>query len=111
VRRAAPREPPQAAQRDLDVAGAEFHLVVQIGEFAPVPDLHGAAIAAAGLTHANALRIEPIGAERRGTRRAYPFIAALMPLLLLFEPFAQRLHELVPAAQGLDLGLLGIGEL
>jgi hypothetical protein len=49
-------------------------------------------------------------AERRGTGRADPLVAALMALLLLFQPLLQRLHELVPA-HGLDLFLLFVGEI
>ncbi len=37
-------------------------------------------------------------------------VAALMALLLFLEPLAQRLHELVPAAHGLDLLLFFFGQ-
>src|SRR5260221_5798173 len=85
VGHARPRKSAQAAQRDLDVARAQFDLVVEIREFALVPDLDGAAIAAAVLADAHALRIEAVGAVGRGSRSAYPLVAALMPFFLLFE--------------------------
>ncbi len=49
-------------------------------------------------------------AERRGAGGADPLVAALVTALLLFQPLAQRLHELVPA-HGLNLLLLFLGEI
>ena len=45
VRCALAREAPQAPQRELDVARAELDRVVEVREFAPVPDLDRAAVA------------------------------------------------------------------
>src|SRR5690606_5401963 len=39
------RETAEPPQRDLDVAGTEFDLVVEVLVFALVPDLHGLAVA------------------------------------------------------------------
>ena len=63
------------------------------------------------LPDAHAFGIVAIGAERRGAGGADPFVAAFMALLLFFEAFFQRLHELFPAAQRLDLLLLFLGEI
>src|SRR5208282_1976007 len=63
------------------------------------------------LTDAYALRIESVGTIGRGARRAYPFAAALMPLLLLFEALLQRLHQFLPPAHGLDFSLLLVAEI
>src|ERR1700681_1204651 len=92
-------------QRDLDVADAEFDVAVEILEFAAVPHLHGAEIAVLLLPDADAFGIVALRAERRSAGGADPFVAALMPALLLLQALAQRLHELVPA-QRLDLFLL-----
>src|SRR5471030_318872 len=58
----------------------------------------------------HALGIEAVGAERRGAGGADPFAAALVALLLLLETLLQRLHDLLPAAQRLDLRLLLVGQ-
>ena len=100
----------QPLQRDLDVARAKLDAVVEILELAPVPDFHRAAMAAFGLADAHAFRIVAIGAERRGACRADPFGAALVAALLLFEPLAQRLHQLVEAAKCRDQFLLLVGQ-
>ena len=109
-RRAVARELAQPAQRDLDVARAELDVVVEVLEFALVPDLDRAAVAALVLADAHAFGIVAVGAERRGAGRADPFAAALVALLLLRETLLQRLHQLVPAAQRLDLLLLLVGQ-
>ena len=69
----------QAAQRDLDVARAEFELVVVVLVLALVPDLHRAAVAAP-LSHADAdaLRVVAVGAEGAGAAGADPLAAALV---------------------------------
>src|SRR5579863_5427732 len=100
----------QAAHRHLDVARPQLDFVVQVRELAPIPDLHRASIAPTVLTYPHAFRVEPVGTEGRGPRRSYPLAAALMPLVLLFETLLERLHQRLPAAQRLDLGLLGVGE-
>src|SRR5699024_7769599 len=96
----------QLAQGHLDVARAELAAGVEIGEFAPIPYLDRTPVARAVLADADAFRVEAIGAERRGAGRANPFAATLVAAVLLAQALAQRLHELVPAAQGLDAGLL-----
>ena len=74
-----------------------------------VPHLHGAEVAVLLLADADAFGIVALGAERRGAGGADPLAAALVPALLLLQPLAQRLHELVPAHR-LDLLLLFLGE-
>src|SRR5206468_9600015 len=51
--RAGAGELAQAAQRNLDVAGAELDLVVEVLELALVPDLHRAKIAVAEIGRAS----------------------------------------------------------
>src|SRR5262249_1995804 len=92
----------QAAQRQLDVAGAQFDGVVEIAELTPIPDFDGAAVAPLLLTDAHSLGVVPMGAKRRSSGGADPFAAALVPRLLLGEPLAQSLHQLFPAASRLD---------
>ena len=100
----------QPAQRDLDVAGAEFDRVVEVAELAPVPDLDRAAVLAFVLADAHAFRVVAVRAKGRGASGADPFAAALVPALLLGQSLAQRLHQLFPAAQRLDLLLLFLGQ-
>jgi hypothetical protein len=100
----------QALQRDLDVAGAELDVVVEVAELALVPDLDGAAVAAFVLADAHALGVVAVGAEGRGAGGADPFRAALVAALLLLQPFAQGLHQLVEAAERLDLGAFFLGQ-
>src|SRR6056297_3366062 len=95
----------QTLERDLDVAGAEFHAVVEIVEFTLVPDLDGATVAAFVLADAHALGVVAIGPEGRRARRADPLGAALMPPLLFLPSLLESLHQLVEAAECLDLGL------
>ena len=99
----------QAPQRDLDVAGAELDLVVEVLELALVPDLHGAAVLALA-ADADALGVVAGVAERRGAAGADPFLAALVAALLLGHALLQRLQQLVEAAHRLDLLLLLLGE-
>ena len=101
-------EPPQ---RDLDVARADLDAVVEVPEFALVPDFHGAAMLRFFLPDADAFRVVAVRAERARARGADPLGAALVPPLLLFEPLLQRLHELVPAAERLDELLLLLGQI
>src|SRR5690606_3010064 len=75
-RRALAGELAQAAQGDLDVAGAQFHLVVQVLVFALVPHLHRPALALAGVADADAFRVVAAGAERAGAAGADPLVAA-----------------------------------
>src|SRR3989338_1230814 len=86
VRRPVARPFPQAAQRNLDVAGAEFLLVIQIAEFALVPDLDRALVAALVLADPHAFGVVAISAKGRGACGADPFIAALMAALLFGKP-------------------------
>ena len=62
------------------------------------------------LADAHAFGVVAIGPEGRGACGADPFIAPLMAAFLFLEPFAQRLHQLVKTACGLDLGLFLGGE-
>ena len=101
-RRTLAREAPQTAQRQFHVARAEFDVIVQIREFPPVPNLDGAAMPRFFLADAHSLGIVPVGAVRRRAGRADPFVAALMPALLLIETQRQGLHQVPPAAQRLD---------
>src|SRR6202043_2359064 len=78
VRRAGAGELAQASQRDLDVADAEFDIAVEIPEFALVPHLHRAIVAVLLLADPDAFGIVALRAERRGSCRADPFVAALM---------------------------------
>ena len=94
------------AQRDLDVARVELDVAVEVAEAALVPDLDRAAVAAALLADADALGVVAVGAERAGAAGADPLDAAGVARLLLREPLLQRLHQLVPAAQRLDLRLV-----
>ena len=102
VGRTGARELAQPPQRDLDVAGAEFDVVVEVLELALVPHLHGAEIAVAVLADPDAFRVVAVGAERRRAAGADPFVAALVAALLLFQALAQRLEQLVETAKRLD---------
>src|SRR5262249_36116768 len=93
--RAGAREFAQATQRDLDVAGAEFDLVVEILELAAIPDFDGAEVAILVLAEPPAAGIVAIGAEGRGSGGADPFIAALGAALLLLHTLKQKLEQLV----------------
>src|SRR6185437_6671471 len=95
----------QAPERDLDVAGAELDRVVEVAELALVPDLDRPAVLALA-ADPDALGVVAGIAVGRSAGGADPFLAARMPALLLGEPLAQRLHQLVPAAERLDLRLL-----
>src|SRR6185295_20002529 len=97
-------------QRDLDVARAQFLRVVVVLVGALVPHFHRTAIAALVLADADALRVDPIGAEWRGAPRADPLAAAFVALLLLLETLLERFHQLVPAHL-LDLGFFFGAEL
>src|SRR6185369_7444101 len=59
---------------------------------------------------ANAFRVVAVGAERRSARGADPLVAALVPLLLLFQALLQRLDQLVPVVERFDLRLLFLGQ-
>ena len=63
-RRPLPGELAQAAQGDLDVAGAEFQRVVQVLELALVPHLHGAEVTVVVLADAHPFRVVAVGPER-----------------------------------------------
>ena len=104
------RELAQAAQCQLDVARADLDGVVEVLVLALVPHLDRTALAVLVLADAHAFRVETVGAERRGAGRADPLAAALVALLLLLETLLQRLHQLLPAAHRLDLGLLLVGQ-
>src|SRR4029077_7923303 len=99
------REFAQASQRHLYVARPEFDAVVEVLVFALVPHLDGAVVAVLLLADAHASRVVAVGAVRRGAAGADPLAAPLMAALLLGEALLQLLHDLVPAAQRLNLGL------
>ena len=83
VSRPLPREAAQPPQRDLDVAGAQFLLIVQIGAFALFSNLDGALVPALA-TDPHALGIIAAMAEGGCAAGADPLVAALVtPLLLL----------------------------
>ena len=96
----------QAAQRDLDVARAQFLRVVVVAVGALVPDLHRRLVAALA-ADADALRVLAAVTERRGAAGADPLAAAFVAFLLFFEPLFQRLHQLVPVHLGRVGDLLG----
>ncbi len=98
------RELAQAPQRDLDVARAQLLRVVVVLVGALVPHLHGALVLA-GAADADALRVVAAVAEGAGAAGADPLVAAFVALLLLFQAFLERFHQLVPAHL-LDGGLL-----
>src|SRR5688572_328531 len=110
VRRALAGEFSQSSKRDLDVAGTELDRIVEVAVLALVPDLDRAAIAALLLADAHAFRVVAVGAERRGAAGADPFGAALVAAFLLLQALAQRLHQLLPAAERLDLLLFLLRE-
>ena len=62
------------------------------------------------LSDSHAFRIVAIGAEGRGPGRTDPLGAPLVPTLLFLEPLAERLHQLVPAAERFDLRFLFFGQ-
>src|SRR5262249_33548032 len=107
--RASAGELAQPAQRDLDVADAEFDVAVEIPELAAVPDLDRTEIPVLLLADPHAFRIVAVRTERRGTGGADPLVAALVAALLFLEALAKGLHELVPAHR-LDLLLLFLGQ-
>src|SRR5438105_1500316 len=82
VRRAFARKLSQPSQRHLDVARAEFHLVIEVSVLAHVPYLQRTAIPRLFLSDAHALRVVAVGAEGRSAASADPFGAALMAALL-----------------------------
>ncbi len=98
-------------QGDLDVAGAYFDCVIKIAEFAFVPDLHRALVAAFVLTDAHAFGVVAVGAKGGGSGCPDPFAAALVTALLFLKPFLEGLHQLVEPAQGLDLGLFRVAKM
>src|SRR5690606_38213130 len=87
----------QAPQCHLEVARAQFLLVVIVPEFPLFPHLDRCSIAGGRTTHPNAFGMIAPVAERRGAAGAYPFVTAGMALFLLFKALLEELHELVPA--------------
>ena len=106
LRRTFPHPSPQPAKGDLDVTRAEFHRVVEIGKFPLVPDLDGAPMPRPFLPDTDALGIVAIGAEGRSAGSSDPLRSTLVAAFLLLQPLAQRLHQLLEAAERLDEPLL-----
>ena len=100
----------QPFQSNLDVAGAQFNIAIKVFETALIPNLDCTPVAAFGLPNSHTFWIVTIGAKRRSAGRANPFATALMATFLLFQPFAQRLHELVKPAQSFNLCFIGFRE-
>jgi hypothetical protein len=96
---------------DLDIAGAELDLVVEVPELAPVPNFDGAEVAVCVLADPHTLRIVSIGPVRRRAAGADPFVAALMATLLLLEALPQGREQLLEAAHGLDQLLVLVTEI
>ncbi len=67
-------------------------------------------MAAFVLTDPNPLGVVAMGAKGRGSGGAHPLVAALMAPFLFSQALAQRLHQLVKAAEGLDAGLFFGGQ-
>ena len=86
----------QSTQGHLDVAGAQFLGIVVIFVGALLPHFDGAAVAAF-TADAHTLRVVAAVAKWGCAAGANPFVAALMSFFLLFKPFFERLHQLVPA--------------
>jgi hypothetical protein len=93
---------PQPAQRDLDVAGVELDVVIEVAECPLVPDLDGGPGPASLLPDAYAFGVVAVCAEWTRAAGADPFAAALMALALLGKPLPECLHQLVEPAQRLD---------
>src|SRR5690606_17217752 len=88
-------------QGNLDVAGAEFHRIVEVAELALVPHLYRPPMAAFVLADPHAFGVVAISAEGGCAGRADPFRTALMPAFLVFKPLLERFHQLVEAAKRL----------
>ena len=103
------REAAKAPQGHLDIAGAQLLGVVEVLELALVPHLDRALVSAFA-ADPHTLGVVAGIAEGRGSARADPFVAALMALFLLLKPLLERVHDLVPVTQRLDLLHLFFGE-
>ena len=103
------RETPQLAQRQLQIAGTQLDRVVEVAELTLLPHLDRSPLTAR-TADADALGVVAAVPERRGARGADPFAATLMPLLLLRQPLAQCLEQLLPAAERLDAPLFLVAE-
>ncbi len=90
---------------ELDVAA------VEIAELALVPHFDSAEIAVGVLADAHAFGIIAVGAKRRRSSGADPFLAALMAAFLFGKALPQRLEKLFQATQRLDLLLFFFGEI
>ena len=99
----------QATQRHLDVARAQFLGAVEVLELALVPHLDRTLVSAFA-ADPHAFGIVARIAEGRGAAGSDPLVAALVTLFLFLEPLLQRLHDLVPVTQRLDLFHLFFGK-
>ena len=100
----------QAAQCDLDVAGANLPVRIQILELAAIPDFDRGIVAVLGLPDPHAFRVIAVGAKGAGPGGPDVLVAALVALFLIFEALAQSLHYLIKATQSLNLRLFLVGE-
>src|SRR5690606_20187332 len=109
-RRTFARETAQLAERELDVARAELHGVVEVPVLPVFPHLDRAPVAGGLLPDPHALRVVAEGTERGRAGGADPLAAALVALPLLVQPFPERLHEALEPAERPDLRLLLLGK-
>ena len=99
----------QAPQGHLDVARAQFLGVVEVLELALFPHLDRTLVLAFP-ADPHAFGVVARIAEGRCPARADPLVAALVAFFLFLEALLERLHDLVPVAQGLDLLHLLFGQ-
>ena len=109
--RALAGEASELSQGHLEVPGAELHRVVEVLEFASIPDLDGAPVARLVLPDPHPFGVVAVGPEGRFPGRPDPLVAALVPSLLLFQTLLQLLHQLLEAAHRLDERLVLLAEL
>ena len=98
----------QAAQRDLDVARAEFDVIVEVSELAFCPDLDRRTVLAPA-AEAYAFWMRSTVAEGRRSTSSYPLVAPGVALGLLGQALLQGFHQFVPAVF-FQLGALGVGQ-
>ena len=102
-------ETAQPAQRNLEIAWAEFGIGIEIAVDALIPDL-GRHAPATLRADTDPTRMEAAGSERARTTRANPTVAARVALLLLLKPLAELLNEFFKTTEGFDLRFLLVGQ-